>query len=180
MKLSAHCLVAALLSGLLQVAHASALFSGQKAKPATIVPSSSRVVFSPPGRLDVRRGPDPGGLVIRNGYAVSRAARRADGPGSAFFFSQAVNYQPGNALPLAIALADVNGDGKLDVVVANQDVNNGNGAVSVFLGNGDGTLQAPVSYDTGAPGAASIYVMDVNGDGLPDIVVANQGPANGD
>jgi hypothetical protein len=98
-------------------------------------------------------------------------------------FSQAVNYQPGSGGPSSIFLADVNGDGKLDVVVANQHGagSNRNGSVSVLLGNGDGTLQQPVTYDSGGPGANSVFVVDVNGDGLPDIVVANQGGgSNGD
>src|ERR1017187_1173560 len=177
MKLFHRCVVAAVLSGLLQFAHASSLFSGQTAKPTSTVPSS-HVVFSWPGRLDIRPGLDPGGL-IRNGY--SQSGRPARAPGDGFFFSQAVNYQPGNNLPLSVSLADVNGDGNLDVVVANQDQTTGTGAVSVLLGNGDGTLQAPVSYDSGGAGADSVSVVDVNGDGLPDIVVANQvGGSNGD
>jgi hypothetical protein len=182
MKRFNRCVVAAALSGLLQFAHASALFSGQNAKPASTAPAStvrsSHVVFSPPGRLDIRPGPDPGGLGLRSGYGLPQSGRPSRVPGDAFFFSQAVNYQPGNNLPLSVSLADVNGDGKLDVVVANQDQSSGMGAVSVFLGNGDGTLQAPVSYDSGGAGASSVFVTDVNGDGLPDIVVANEGIGN--
>ena len=37
-----------------------------------------------------------------------------------------------------MAVADVNGDGKLDIIVANH----GTSTVSVLLGNGDGTFQA--------------------------------------
>jgi hypothetical protein len=60
----------------------------------------------------------------------------------------------------------VNGDGKPDLVVANE------GAVGVLLGNGDGTFQAAVSYDSGGLGN-SVAVADVNGDGKPDVVVAS-------
>src|SRR5580658_759459 len=67
-------------------------------------------------------------------------------------FAQAVNYQPGSSEPSSVYLADVNDDGNLDVVVANQIGPNGHGSVSVYLGNGDGTLQLPITYDSGAAG----------------------------
>ncbi len=179
MKLFTRCL-AACLAGLFQFAQASPLFSGQEAKPAATAPSS-HVVFSPPGRLEIRPGPDRGSVAVRNSYGLDQRSRREGAPDNMFFFSQAVNYQPGNNLPSSIFLADVNGDGLLDVVVANQDQASGKGAVSVFLGNGDGTLQTPVNYDTGGGTAVAVFVMDLNGDGLPDIVVADQnGGPNGD
>jgi hypothetical protein len=70
--------------------------------------------------------------------------------------------------PMDIATADLNHDGAVDVVVANQDANN----ISVFLGNGDGTLRAHVDYATGtAPKALAIG--DLNSDGQADVVTAN-------
>jgi len=74
----------------------------------------------------------------------------------------------GFATPLGVATGDFNRDGKLDVVVAN---NNGSN-VSVLLGNGDGTFQAPVNYPTGAS-AYAVAVADLNGDGKQDLAVAN-------
>ena len=47
--------------------------------------------------------------------------------------------------PISVALGDVNGDGKPDIVVANQNSN----AVSVLLGNGNGTFQAQQTFATG-------------------------------
>ena len=50
-----------------------------------------------------------------------------------------------------MALADVNGDGKLDSPVANACNNNSscnNGSVGVLLGNGDGTYQAATAYSS--------------------------------
>ncbi|MGA2536593.1 MAG: FG-GAP-like repeat-containing protein, partial [Terracidiphilus sp.] len=120
-------------------------------------------------------------LLIASAFLLGRAfslfAQTAPSPS---LFSQAINHQPGNGLPSSVFLADVNGDGNLDVIVANQNGNNGDGSVSVFLGNGDGTLQAPVSYDSGGPGAVSVFAIDVNADGVLDLVVANQGPSNED
>ena len=48
--------------------------------------------------------------------------------------------------PDSVAVADVNGDGKPDLVVANDDSN----TVSVLLGNGNGTFQAQQTFATGA------------------------------
>ena len=72
-------------------------------------------------------------------------------------------------------MADVNGDGILDIVTANGFPGNsfvtGGQGVSVLLGNGDGSFQAARTVlATGNP--ASVVVGDFNGDGKPDIVVA--------
>ena len=69
--------------------------------------------------------------------------------------------------PMAIASADLNGDGKLDLAVATTG-----GGVSILLGNGDGTFQNAVNYPGGAF-PSSIAVADFNGDGKPDIVLGN-------
>jgi hypothetical protein len=69
----------------------------------------------------------------------------------------------------AVVAADVNGDGKLDLVVANS----GAGAVSILLGNGDGTFAPNVDYPTGA-GPVAVALGDFNADGKTDLAVANQ------
>ena len=81
--------------------------------------------------------------------------------------------------PRQVAIADLNGDGKADVVVPNWcDVSvligcPDGATVSVFIGNGDGTFQAATTYDTNAYFAISVAVTDVNRDGKPDVVVAH-------
>jgi len=80
-------------------------------------------------------------------------------------FQRAHTYSDGGAY--GIAVADLNGDGKLDLVM------DGPGPVVVALGNGDGTFQKSISY----PAAMSSYglaVGDFNGDGKVDVVITDQ------
>jgi hypothetical protein len=76
---------------------------------------------------------------------------------------------PLGSIPGQPALADLNGDGVLDMVVANTGFG---GNLSVLIGNGDGTFKPAVTYPT-AFGAGYVVVADFNGDGKPDIAVAN-------
>jgi hypothetical protein len=98
-------------------------------------------------------------------------------------FQAVVTYASGGGFPSSVALADVNGDGKLDLIVANE-CSPGDceySLVSVLLGNGDGTFQPAMSYRSGGfqesdddVAQSSVAVGDVNGDGKPDLVVANE------
>ena len=93
-------------------------------------------------------------------------------------FQPVVNYDSGGYIAESLALADVNGDGKVDIVVSNCGSEFdcfGHGSVGVLLGNGDGTFQPAVTYDVGSLGAAGIAIADVNSDGKPDVLVATGG-----
>ncbi len=72
--------------------------------------------------------------------------------------------------PQSILLADVNGDGRLDVVIG------GENGVTVLLQNAasPGTFLPAANY--AAPEANEIAVADVNGDGYPDIIVPTGPP----
>jgi uncharacterized repeat protein (TIGR01451 family) len=84
-------------------------------------------------------------------------------------FQQAVSY-PTSTSPIAVVLADVNGDGNLDVVVVNPAPN----SLSVLYGNGDGTLQAAISVPLAVSSQAAV-AGDFNGDGRTDLAIANSG-----
>ena len=110
------------------------------------------------------------------------SSRRAVLPGAALLLlslwsssSGAQGFTPGVRVdlptginPVAAQVADLNGDGHPDIVVAND----GSSTVSVLLGNGAGVFATHVDFATGA-NPASVAVGDLNGDGKPDIVTAN-------
>jgi len=60
-------------------------------------------------------------------------------------FQTAVPYNSGGGSVGSAAVADVNGDGKPDLVVANYDLA---GTVGVLLGRGDGTFEQVVTYSS--------------------------------
>jgi hypothetical protein len=82
-------------------------------------------------------------------------------------FAPPVPYY-GVAYANAVALADVNGDGSLDLVAASPQFN----GIDVLLGSGGGAFGAATSFPAGS-GPAGLRVVDVNGDGALDVAVAN-------
>jgi hypothetical protein len=95
-------------------------------------------------------------------------------------FQLEAGYSSGGLLATAITVADVNRDGRPDIIAANTcqsstscEENEGTGRVGVLLGNGDGTFTGPKRFSSGGLGANSIAIADVNGDGKPDVLVAN-------
>src|SRR5205085_3943210 len=69
--------------------------------------------------------------------------------------------------------ADMNNDGKIDVITCDTAGN----SVSVLLGNGDGTFQPAITYPMGLD-PRGLAVLDADGDGDVDVATANNGGGN--
>lgn len=78
--------------------------------------------------------------------------------------------------PKQTLVADVNGDGALDIISANQDSTDDED-VTVLLGHGDGTFAAPAHY-AACSNPHQVAVGDLNADGVSDIAVACWGESN--
>src|SRR5262249_44337550 len=90
-------------------------------------------------------------------------------------FAVGVGLRPGDVDPRAIAVADMDNDGKLDIVTANFTEN----SISVLRGRGDGTFEPAVNSPVGAlTNPRALAIQDLDNDGNPDVVTANFGTAN--
>ena len=74
-----------------------------------------------------------------------------------------------NPRPVAITIADANGDGRTDIFTANET----EGTVSVLWGGGDGSFGNLRNYSVGS-GPTSIHAVDMNRDGRIDILTASK------
>jgi hypothetical protein len=88
-------------------------------------------------------------------------------------FGAKVDYYTGID-PASVAIADLNGDGRPDLAVANAGIYHSGhtSTISVLLGNGDGTFGSGMDFDAGNY-PLSLRIADLNGDGHPDLVVGN-------
>jgi len=89
--------------------------------------------------------------------------RQSDGT-----FQLKTDYAVGQS-PGALVSADMNGDGEIDIAVANSS-----NSISILIGNGDGTFRAAVDYPS-ADAPAFLAVGDLNGDSIPDLVLTHNG-----
>jgi hypothetical protein len=80
---------------------------------------------------------------------------------------------PAGDRPQSVAIADVDGDGRADLAVVNQEIQGGYdfGALTLVPGLGDGTFGPPRTSPLDGP-AAGIAAADLDGDGITDLAIA--------
>jgi hypothetical protein len=107
---------------------------------------------------------DPASGLIKGG-GVSVLLGRGDGT-----FESGHSY-PLQDYPQAVAVGDLNGDGKPDLAIAN------NGYVSLLISQGNGEFRPTVNYAAGVGGTSSwptsTTIGDCTGDGLNDLIVTD-------
>jgi len=112
-------------------------------------------------------------LAVLNNSDNTVSIFNGNGTGG-FTTAPAATYATGKG-PVAIIAGDFNGDGNLDLAVANGT----DGTISILLGksSGNGTFNPQVTYSL--PGISlkittptALTVGDFNGDGIPDLAVA--------
>lgn len=123
--------------------------------------------------------PDLAALSIYGG-TVSILVNNGDGTFASAQYFPAIQPDPQGPTSFSgIVTGDVNGDGKLDVIVSHTiDRNTGAGVINVLLGNGDGTLQGPTSTAVDSFAYNLFGVGDFNGDGKLDVVCGADDSAN--
>jgi hypothetical protein len=98
-----------------------------------------------------------------------KPASSIDGDLTAYALAESFQLAPGSS-PSALAAADLNGDGRVDLVAANFQSN----SLSVFLQQKDGSLSALPSFATSGLHPNGLTVADLKGDGQNEIIAANR------
>lgn len=109
--------------------------------------------------------------VIASNPHTGSASLFLSGPGGVLSAATRIPIVGGQASPFSVAMGDFDGDGHVDVAVAD----NARALISVRLGRGDGTLGDERTFPEGGIPAFVCVAADVDLDGHLDLVCANRG-----
>jgi hypothetical protein len=88
-----------------------------------------------------------------------------------FSYANSVDVQGIGSTGVAL-IADLDGDGNADIVMAPDAVDGGDSSLAILYGNGDGTFQSPVFIPI-AHNYSQVTAVDLNRDNLPDLVMTD-------
>ncbi|HYP77187.1 MAG TPA: FG-GAP-like repeat-containing protein [Polyangiaceae bacterium] len=110
-------------------------------------------------------------LVVSMYFGVQVLLGNGDGT-----FSALPEHSNGGYETIDFAIADLNGDGHLDLGVGDDQPRGvtKNGGVGIIAGHGDGTLGELLVTDSSSTDVLGVAAGDVNRDGKPDLVGAAQ------
>jgi hypothetical protein len=126
--------------------------------------------FNGDGKLDLVTSEVSYTSTCGDGYEGQVSVMLGDGDGT---FGTATVFETGVDCTWSVQVADVNGDGKPDLVAASGASNLGFGSASVLLGRGDGTFATAVVYGSDGLDSESVAIGDLNGDAKPDLILIN-------
>jgi hypothetical protein len=109
-------------------------------------------------------------VINRNSDSISVLNGGVGGNGATFATARSFPSGSSGSTPMGLALADINSDGKVDVVV----VNNRSNDASVLLGDGRGNFSRPRAFVSEVE-PQGVATADVNGDDIPDVLTVNRG-----
>lgn len=132
-------------------------------------PTGPSPIFVAIGDLGGDGKPD---IVVANynGNTVS-VLRNTSSGGGAVSFDAKVDFATG-AVPIAVAIGDLDGDDRPDLVVANSGSNTASVLRNASSGGGDIDFAARIDFATGS-NPRSVTIGDLDADGKPDLAVAN-------
>lgn len=132
---------------------------------AVTAPVITTLSFTTSDNTPTIQGVAEGGSIIKL-YDGTTQVGGATLPTTSAYFG-AVSYMTVGNKPMSVITSDLNNDGNLDLVTANQNDNN----VSILLGTGTGSFSDATNYPIGSD-PVSITAGDFNNDGKIDLAAA--------